>query len=187
MLSATASMVGRGWTDDRIYKLCAPYCWEGEGDPDVEVMVEGARAKWNIPDGPAVERLARLTPLEYEQQRKTAAKALGVRVSQLDSMVGVCQMRGQTEGVDSEIAEINADYALVLAGNKAAIMKFEGKTKFRLLQVDAFKQRFANQLTVVGKKAVSLGDYWLAHPERRQYGGIWASIFRHCSAALPAT
>ena len=70
-------MVGRGWTDDQIYKTCAPYCWGGEDDADVEEMVEGARAKWNIPDGPAPERLARLTRLEYEQQRKTTAKELG--------------------------------------------------------------------------------------------------------------
>ena len=100
MLSATASMVGRGWTDDRIYQTCAPYCWDGEDDADVEEMVEGARAKWNIPDGPAAERLARLTRLEYDQQRKAAAKELGVRVSQLDSMVGACRTRDQTEDVD---------------------------------------------------------------------------------------
>ena len=172
MLRATASMVGRGWTDDRIYQTCAPYCWGGEGDADVDEMVEGARAKWNIPDGPAAERLARLTSLEYDQQRKTAAKALGVRVSQLDSMVDACRTRDQTEDVDSEIAEINVDYALVLAGNKAAVMKFEGTARFRPLQVGAFKQWFANQTVMVGKKTVSLGDYWLGHPQRRQYHGI---------------
>src|SRR5262249_37095470 len=110
MLSATASMVGRGWTDDQIYKTCVPYSWGGESDADVEEMVEGARTKWNIPDGAAPERLARLTLLEYDQQRKEAAKALGVRVSQLDIMVGVCRTRNQTEDVDSEIAEINADH-----------------------------------------------------------------------------
>jgi hypothetical protein len=172
MLSATASMVGRGWTDDQIYQTCAPYCWGGEGDGDVEEMVEGARAKWNIPDGPAAERLARLTLLEYDQQRKAAAKALGVRVSQLDSMVGACRTRDQMEDVDSEIAEINADYALVLAGNKAAVMKFENVTRFRPLQVGAFQTWFANQLVMTGKKAVPLGDYWLGHPQRRQYDGI---------------
>ena len=179
MLHATASMVGRGWTDDQIYKTCAPYCWGGEGDPDVEVMVEGARAKWNKPnDEPAgrrrIERLARLTPLEYDQQRKAAAKALGVRVSVLDRMVGERRAtRDQEERSTStaQIAEINADYALVLAGNKAAVMKFEDDTKFRLLQVGAFKQWFANQSITIGKKVVSLGDYWLGHPERRQYAG----------------
>jgi hypothetical protein len=172
ILSATASMVGRGWTDDRIYKTCAPYCWGGEDDPDVEEMVEGARTKWNIPDGITAQRLARLTLIEYEQQRKQAAKALGVRVTALDNMVGACRAGNQAKEVDSEIAEINTDYALVLAGNKAAVMKFEDKTKFRLLQVSAFKQWFANQFITIGNKSVALGDYWLSHPQRRQYGGI---------------
>jgi hypothetical protein len=172
MLSATASMVGRGWTDDRIYKTCAPYCWGGEDDPDVEEMVEGARVKWNIPDGPAAERLARLTRLEYEQQRKSTAKELGLRVSVLDSMVDACRTRGQAEDVEEEIAELNADYALVLAGNKAAVMKFDDPTRFRLLQVGAFQTWFTNQPVMTGKKAVPLGDYWLSHPQRRQYAGI---------------
>jgi hypothetical protein len=68
---------------------------------------------------------------------------------------------------DTQIAEINATHALVLAGNKAAVMKFEDKTNFRLLQVGAFKQWFSNQLISVGKKFISLGEYWLSHPERR--------------------
>ena len=70
---------------------------------------------------------------------------------------------------DTEIAEINAEYALVLRGNKASVMKFEDDTKFRLLQVGAFKQWFANQSITIGKKVLSLGEYWLGHPQRRQY------------------
>ena len=95
-----------------------------------------------------------------------------MRVSVLDRMVGAVRGRGQEEDVDDQIAEINAEYALVLAGNKAAVMKFDDATRFRLLQVGAFKQWFANQLVTVGKKTVSLGDYWLGHTERRQYAGI---------------
>lgn len=74
--------------------------------------------------------------------------------------------------VDDRIAQINSNHALVLAGNKAAIMKFESETKFKLLQVSAFKQWFANQLIRVGKRVTSVGEYWLAHPQRRQYEGI---------------
>jgi hypothetical protein len=93
-------------------------------------------------------------------------------VSVLDRMVGECRGRGQEEEVDDQIAEINSEYALVLAGNKAAVMKFEDNTRFRLLQVGAFRQWFANQLVMIGKEAGSLGDHWLRHTERRQYGGI---------------
>jgi hypothetical protein len=73
---------------------------------------------------------------------------------------------------DKEIADINKNHALVLAGNKSAIMKLEGKNRFRLLQITAFQHWFANQRITVGKKVVSVADHWLAHKQRRQYEGI---------------
>ena len=171
--SATATMIGRGMTDAEIRAACAPYCTGGFDDSDIDDFLDRGRAKWNVPDGASIERLARLTRVKYEQQRKAAAKELGMRVSVLDNLVGQhARGRGAEEDVDDQIAELNAEYALVLAGNKAAVMKFEDATKFRLLQVGAFKQWFANQLVTVGKEIVSLGDYWLGHPERRQYAGI---------------
>ena len=95
-----------------------------------------------------------------------------MRVSVLDNLVGACRTRDQMEDVEEEIAELNADYALVLSGNAASVMYFEDVTKFRLLQVGAFKQWFANQTVTVGKRAIPVGDYWLSHPQRRQYHGI---------------
>ena len=95
-----------------------------------------------------------------------------MRVSVLDNLVGACRTRDQTEDVEEEIAELNADYALVLGGNKAAVMKFDDPTRFRLLQVGAFKRGSPTRLVMTGKKAVPLGDYWLSHPQRRQYAGI---------------
>ena len=127
MLGAIASMIGRGWSDTAIKLACAPYCRGGAEDPDLVPMIEGAREKWNKPneeaaasglDDAEIERLARLSLLEYDQQRKEAAKALGVRVSVLDRMVGAARDRDKQEEVDSEIAEINAEYALVLAATR---------------------------------------------------------------------
>ena len=181
MRDAIATMIGRGWPDTAIKLACAPYCQGGADDPDLVPMIEGARKKWNKPneeaaarglDDAEIERLARLSPLEYDQQRKEAAKALGVRLSMLDRMVGAARDRLEQQEDDTEIGEINAKYALVLSGNKASVMKFEGVTKFRLLQIGAFKQWFANKLTTIGKKVLSLGEYWLSHPQRRQYEGI---------------
>ena len=83
-----------------------------------------------------IERLAKLSRIEYEQARKGAAKALGFRAKVLDDLVA--QMREpepETKETASEVAQINKDYALVLAGNKAAVMKFDEPTKFRLLQI----------------------------------------------------
>jgi Primase C terminal 2 (PriCT-2)/Family of unknown function (DUF5906) len=71
-----------------------------------------------------------------------------------------------------EISDINGNHALVLSGNKASVMKLEGGTNFRLLQVNAFKQWFANRRIKVGNKTLSVADHWLGHPQRRQYEGI---------------
>ena len=73
--------------------------------------------------------------------------------------------------LDSAVGEINKTYAMVLAGDKAAIMKFEGDS-FRLVQVGGFKQWFANQRVLTGNRVMSKGEYWLNHPQRRQYEGI---------------
>jgi hypothetical protein len=149
------------------------HCYD-QGNPVayVERQIARAEEKYSTSTNAEIERLLLLSMIEYEQQRKQAAKELGVRVSQLDRMVEGARKRDQTDDFDKQVAEINAEYALVLAGNKAAVMKFEDKTKFRPLQVGAFKQWFANQLVTVGKTTVSLGDYWLSHKERRQYVGI---------------
>jgi hypothetical protein len=69
------------------------------------------------------------------------------------------------------VAEINANHALVIIGDKAMIMK-EGAKSISLLQPSAFKQWFANRYVQVGRKSVPLAKYWLEHPQRRQYEGI---------------
>jgi hypothetical protein len=133
---------------------------------------------------PEIERLAQLSRVDYEKERKSAAKALGFRVSVLDDLVE--QLRGSgTETVeDKTVAHINTNHALVLAGNKAAVMKFEGSaTKFRLLQISAFKSWFANQFVRVFGRLVPFGDYWMGHSERRHYAGI---EFAPPGSALPA-
>jgi hypothetical protein len=79
------------------------------------------------------------------------------------------------EGLDAEIVKINKTHALVLAGNKASVMKFEiikDREQFRLLQVGAFKTWYANQSVTVGKKVMELGDFWIKHKDRREYNGI---------------
>ena len=166
-----ASIIGRGWTDIAIRLACAPYCAGEYKDVELGPMIEGARKKFKKPNeerGPSdgeIERLAMLSTLEYDQQRKEAAKTLGVRTKVLDDLVTAARQRQEdaaevaTEGGDAIVTKINADYALVLSGNKAAIMKFESATKFRLLQVGAFRQWFSNQSIDVGKEVTTVGAY----------------------------
>ena len=70
------------------------------------------------------------------------------------------------------IAQINAQHAMVLVGNKTAIMRFETATKFRLLQVDSFTQWFGNEWVPVGDKMMSAGKYWLGNSGRRSFEGV---------------
>jgi len=47
---ATASMIGKGWSDLQIKLACAPYCNEKYSDPELDALVRSARDKWHKPD-----------------------------------------------------------------------------------------------------------------------------------------
>jgi hypothetical protein len=47
---ATASMIGRGWSDLQIRLACAQYCKGGADDPDLAELIQGGRKKWDKPD-----------------------------------------------------------------------------------------------------------------------------------------
>ena len=79
MLSVTATLVGKGWPDDAITALCGPYCNDGPRDPDLVVMIDGARKKgWgasypaasqtNITNAPdRMFKLVRASELDYRE------------------------------------------------------------------------------------------------------------------------
>jgi hypothetical protein len=97
--------------DDK-YKGKAIYrhCYD-QGNPVayVERQIARAEEKYSASTNAEIERLLRLSMIEYEQQRKEAAKELGVRVSQLDRMVEGARKRDQTDDLDKQVAEINAE------------------------------------------------------------------------------
>jgi hypothetical protein len=67
MLSVTASMVGKQWTDEAIYAKCAEFCNEGWGDKDLAEMVQSARKKWGIPNpGTIIDRMGPIVAAAIE-------------------------------------------------------------------------------------------------------------------------
>jgi hypothetical protein len=72
---------------------------------------------------------------------------------------------------DPKVAELNKVYALVLIGDKAAIIKIapEGLS---FLSLSAFRQWFGNRFVAHGKRRISLAEHWLSSPVRRQYEGL---------------
>lgn len=75
----------------------------------------------------------------------------------------------EAKETDDDIAEINKRYALVIIGDKAAVLDTD---EIKFLTVPTFELWFANQFVRVGEKATPLGKYWTRHPQRRQYAGI---------------
>ena len=151
-------------TDAEIRSACAPYCTGGFDDSDLDDFLDrGAgeveRARRGLGRAAGAADVGSNT--NSNARRRPKSLACGCRCSTIWS--DRCARTRQKEDVVDQITALNADYALVLAGNKAAVMKFKDATRFRLLQVGAFKQWFSNQLVTVGKDVISLGEYWLGH------------------------
>jgi hypothetical protein len=72
---------------------------------------------------------------------------------------------------DKHIEEMNKTYALVIVGDKSPILKTPAKG-FQFLTTSAFELWHANRFIQQGNKRVTLAQYWLKHPQRRQYEGI---------------
>jgi len=83
------------------------------------------------------------------------------------------QVERAAEALGAEIFDINKDYAYVIVGGKAAVMRFDAESKFDLLKIEAFKGWHANKKKMkVGKRLVPAAEVWLKHPMRREYAGI---------------
>jgi hypothetical protein len=72
---------------------------------------------------------------------------------------------------DETIAHLNEKHALVLLGNKTAILREEG-ADINFLSVSAFDQWFANQRVGIGDRRVPVAKHWMTHRQRRQYSGV---------------
>jgi hypothetical protein len=72
---------------------------------------------------------------------------------------------------DETIAHLNEKHAMVLLGNKTAILREEGG-EISFLSVSAFDQWFANQHVVIHDRRMPVAKQWMTHPHRRQYSGV---------------
>ena len=83
--------------------------------------------------------------------------------------------------VDQDVAKLNERYALVLVGDKVAIMNTAATTGIQLMTLGAFEQWYRNRFIVRDGKRRPLAKHWLAHPQRRQYEGLTFSPARSVS------
>jgi hypothetical protein len=76
------------------------------------------------------------------------------------------------DATDPDVARLNQTYALVIVGDKAAIINEQHDGGFRLLTPQAFSQWHANHFVSCGQKQIPLAKHWLQHPQRRSYEGL---------------
>jgi hypothetical protein len=77
---------------------------------------------------------------------------------------------------DYSVDGLNREYALLLHGGKASVMRLvdgpHGRPRLDFLTVQAFRQFFANHRVPVGEHTVSIADLWLKDERRRSYTDI---------------
>ena len=74
---------------------------------------------------------------------------------------------------DPDVAKLNDSYALVIVGDKIAVMKTSTTEGIKFLTLSAFEHWHGNCFVGRGEgKSVPLAKLWLQHPQRRQYEGL---------------
>jgi len=113
--------------------------------------------------------------VEEERLIKEVAKAAGVSIRAIRSKLNDARVEHDSkarDNVNAAIEQLNETYALVIVGDKTAVMKTSTKEGIQLLAVSAFNTWFDNEFIYYGTKREPLGRYWLSHPNRRQYEGL---------------
>jgi hypothetical protein len=145
-----------------------------------------------------IARLAALSTVEYEHERKAAAQKLGMRTTTLDKLVinerakqahTKPSPQGQAAKTEAErlLAELNRDNCVVLDGARTRVLRFEevehdaGGEHYiyrvpTFLRFDDFRNLHLNRHLMVsdrsGDRSVDVGSWWLHHAQRQQYPGI---------------
>jgi hypothetical protein len=81
-------------------------------------------------------------------------------------------VKARVAATDADVARLNQTYALVIVGDKVAIVDEQEDGGFRLLTPTAFGQWHANHSVTSGDKVMPLATHWLKSPQRRQYEGL---------------
>ena len=171
--------------------------WEGFhptkiGFGTLKFYADKARPGWDDGTGdPAMDaevaRLATLSDVQYDRERKTVAEKFKVRPVTLDKLVSNAQiklaLKKAAPAARNKLAQMNAKNSVVLDGARTRVLRFEevehdaGGEHYvyhvpTFLRFEDFRNLYLNHHIMVGKRSVDLGSWWLEHPQRQQYPGI---------------
>ena len=110
----------------------------------------------------------RAAPRKAERKQEEIERYLGD--AYLDKLIATAVEKFGS-GLDEAVARLNEMHAVVLLGNKTAILREEGG-EVSFLSVSAFDQWYANQHVIVHERKMPVAKHWMTHPQRRQYSGV---------------
>ena len=134
-----------------------------------------------------IERLAKLSDVDYDRKRLAFAKKFQVRPVTLDKLVSNARIKLALKKIapaaKNMLAQMNAKNCVVLDGARTRVLRFEevehdaGGEHYvyhvpTFLRFEDFRNLYLNRHVMVGKRPVDLGSWWLEHPQRQQYPGI---------------
>jgi hypothetical protein len=142
MLKAVASMIGRDWQDTAIKFACAAYCAGGANDPELQLLIDGGRKKF---DKPEVEIL-----VEGDESD----------VDRLNKIHAVLPIGGKTRVVTfGELPDFPGRETIVLTQTIGDFTALQNK----------YRHAYHDDKGVVKYKP--LGSHWIGSADRRQYDG----------------
>lgn len=123
-----------------------------------------------------IAALAKLGVVEYEAQRKAAAKELGFREKVLDEAVAEARpkpKKGSNKPVEDSVQVLNAEHCVAWCGGSVTPMKFI-KGDWLPTDMSSLRQWYANQLVPVTSadgevEMKNPADLWLCSKERKSY------------------
>jgi hypothetical protein len=145
---------------------------KGAGDPTLDAEVE---------------RLAGLSDVQYDRERKTVAEKFKIRPVTFDKLrahVRAKRARAQAApALQGVMAELNRDNCVVLDGARTRVLRFEevehdaGGEHYvyrvpTFLRFEDFRNLYLNRHIAANGEITDIGKYWLTHKDRRQYPGI---------------
>ena len=134
-----------------------------------------------------IERLSRLSIVDYDRARDDAAKRLDVRVTTLDKAVETkrnAKSPSAPHEAEAILAELNADNSVVMIGARSRVLRFEDTPHVAggehyvhrlptFVRFDDFRNFYLNRFVHdADGGAISVGQWWLKHLQRRQYRGV---------------
>lgn len=157
-----------GWRENEVDQLIEAVC-NAAGDEEGPSRLKSTRLAQALDGGSGpVPGWPRLATLVGEPKAQKLRAWLAKKPANRNS--------AQTEQLSDVMAELNSDYAVVPVGGSVRILyeTVDPKTGWRTHRFYTradFNMYFFNR-KVPGNPKQSISDYWLAHPNRRQYRGL---------------